>query len=174
MKDNYQTTRLSLSSLNPADAAFILELVNTPEWVRFIGERNVKTEEDAVAYIQRIMQNPDIMYWVVRLKEQQEPIGIITFIKRDYLEHHDIGFAFLARYGKQGFAYEATAAVLADVAQNTEHTHILATTVEDNVNSIKLLQKLGLQFEKQIQNGNDTLLVFGAPTHALLPSNVVS
>ncbi|MEK6783305.1 MAG: GNAT family N-acetyltransferase [Bacteroidota bacterium] len=100
MQNNYLTNRLLLTELNPDDQEIILELLNTPEWIKFIGDRNVKTKEDAREYIQKIIDNPKANYWVVRLRHLQVPIGIITFIKRDYLEHYDIGFAFFSKYAK--------------------------------------------------------------------------
>ncbi len=161
------TARLILNELSLNDAAFIFELVNTDEWKKFIGDRNIHTEQDAKTYIQKIIDNPNVNYWVVKTKGQEIPIGIITFIKRDYLEHHDIGFAFLARYTKQGYAYEATVAVLKEVIKDSSHTHVLATILEENVSSIQLLEKLGFRFRNKIQEGNDLLQVYAVATDKL-------
>src|SRR5215218_9705823 len=89
------TERLLIIPLATSDDSFILELVNTEGWISFIGNRNITSQVEAKAYIQKILENSNCSYWVVKLKEQQQSIGIITYIKRDYLEHHDIGFAFL-------------------------------------------------------------------------------
>jgi hypothetical protein len=97
---------------------------------------------------------------VVHLRETVTAIGIVTFIKRDYLEHFDIGFAFLPEHANNGYAYEAATAVLQDVMNDPYHKNILATTIKENKSSIKLLEKLGLSFEKEIQHGNDTLSVY--------------
>ncbi|MGE5108317.1 MAG: GNAT family N-acetyltransferase [Sphingobacteriales bacterium] len=167
MKDNYSTPRLLLNKLTVSDTELILELVNSPEWIKFIGNRNIKTTEEAIPYIQKIIDNPAINYWVVKIQDQQIPIGIVTFIKRDYLDHHDIGFAFLAKYTKQGYAYEATAAVLNDVIKDAAHTHILATTVKENTNSIQLLEKLGFQFNNEINHEDEMLLVYSVTTDKL-------
>lgn len=168
MQNHYTTSRLTLNKLSLTDDEFILELINTPEWIKFIGNRNVKTKEETKEYIQKIMNNPNINYWVVKMKDQKIPIGIITFIKRDYLEHHDIGFAFLEKHTKKGYAHEATLAVLNDATQGASHTHILATTVKENRNSIQLLEKLGLRFYKEIKNENDVLLVYAVASDELL------
>jgi RimJ/RimL family protein N-acetyltransferase len=160
MQNNYNTSRLVLDELKLSDAEFILELVNTPEWIKFIGERNINNKEDAAAYIQRIIDNPDINYRVVKIKDEHTPIGIVTLIKRDYLDHHDIGFAFLTSYGKKGYAYEAAAAVLGDILKDPAHTQVLATTVKDNINSIQLLEKLGLKFSNEIKIENEILRVY--------------
>ena len=160
MHNNYLTERLVLNELSLNDIEFITELVNTAEWIKFIGDKNIRTQEDARAYIQKIIDNPNANYWVVRLLNQNISIGIITFIKRDYLEHYDIGFAFISKYTGKGYAYEATTTVLNDVTKDSNHKHILATTVRENTNSIKLLEKLGFRFKKEIKNGNDLLVIY--------------
>lgn len=88
------------------------------------------------------------------------PIGVITLIKKVYLDHHDIGFAFLPEYAGKGYAYEAAVSVLKDVINDPAHSTILATTVKDNSSSIKLLEKLGLRFEKEIKVADMQLFVY--------------
>lgn len=160
MEIKYKTERLFLSELCSTDSEFINELVNTQEWIKFIGDRNVRTEVDANNYIQRIIDNPKSNYWVVKLKSDNLSIGIITFMKRDYLEHHDIGFAFLPKYTKNGYAFEATVTILNDVINNKNHRKVLATTIKENISSIKLLKKLGLSFEREMVVGNDLLMIY--------------
>ena len=152
--------RVTLNELSLNDVSFIKELVNTPEWIKFIGDRNIHTYDEAKVYVQKIIENPHINYWVVKLKNHNISIGIITFIKRDYLEHYDIGFAFLPQHYKKGFAYEATIPILNDAMNNDNHRRILATTIQKNVSSIKLLERLGLRYEKQVKNGKDLLLIY--------------
>ncbi len=158
METIYTTERLSLSKLCIDDYEFMNELVNTSEWIKFIGDRNINTEEDAKNYVQKVIDNPNVIYWVAKLKTENTKIGIITFIKRDYLEHNDIGFAFLPKYAKKGYAYEATMPVLNDAITN--HKRILATTIKENINSIKLLEKLGLSFKNEIEVGKDLLQIY--------------
>jgi [ribosomal protein S5]-alanine N-acetyltransferase len=160
MLTHLDTTRLSLQPLALNDAAFVFELVNTQGWLQFIGNRNVTNLDESRHYIQKIMDNPNIQYWVVRLNAQNATIGIVTFIKRDYLEYHDIGFAFLPQYGKNGYAYEATLAVLNELKKEKAHSQILATTIKDNVRSIQLLEKLGFQFEKIIHRDDIELCLY--------------
>ena len=88
------TDRLLIEPLSINDNSFIFELVNTEGWLKFIGDRNVHSKQEAIANIQRIKNTPNLIYWVVRLKDNHVPIGIISFLKRSYLEHFDIGFAF--------------------------------------------------------------------------------
>lgn len=160
MEINYKTERLFLSELCLTDSEFINELVNTQEWIKFIGNRNVRTEVDANNYIQRIIYNPNSNYWVVKLKSNNLSIGIITFMKRDYLEHHDIGFAFLPKYTKNGYAFEATVTFLNDLINKKSHRRVLATTIKENISSIKLLKKLGFIFEKEMVVGKDLLMIY--------------
>ena len=160
MLENFTTQRLILNDLSLKDTAFIYELVNTPEWIRFIGQRHVNNGEDAANYINRILNNVNAHYTIVRLKDSLTSIGVITFLQRDYLPHPDIGFAFLSRFGKKGYAYEAAKAVLDSTQQTGSHKIILATTLFDNVQSIQLLEKLGLQFDKEISVGDDKLLLY--------------
>ena len=162
VQDKLKTDRLSLENLEIKDHKFIFELLNTEGWLKFIGDRNVHSDTDAIAYIERIMGNPNLNYWVVKLKNNQTALGIITFIQRDYLEHPDIGFAFLPQYSGKGYAFEATIAVLKSIFQTENLSHILATTIPKNVNSIKLLEKLGLRFEREIETGGLKLSIYGA------------
>ncbi|MEO6883350.1 MAG: GNAT family N-acetyltransferase [Bacteroidia bacterium] len=155
------TARLLIEPLSLNDTKFMLELVNTDGWIRFIGNRNIFSEEAANAYIQRIIDNETITYWTVKLKTKKTKIGIITFIKRNYLEHPDIGFAFLPNFCNNGYAYEATDAILNNLISTHNLSHILATTIPENSSSIKLLKKLNFRFEKEMQ-ANETLLhVYG-------------
>ena len=161
------TDRLLIEPLTVNDDIFILELVNTDGWIKFIGNRNVTSQVEATAYIQKIIDNPHTTYWVVKLKDNQTSIGIITFIKRDYLEHHDIGFAFLPSFANNGYAYEATNTVLKNALHFYNLSHILATTVPENIRSIKLLKKIGLCFNKEIEVSKEKLHVYGASTDKL-------
>lgn len=156
----FTTDRLSLEILTTRHWAFIRELVNTEGWLRFIGDRNVLSHEDAIAYINKINNTPNLTYWIVCLKETNAPIGIITFLKRNYLEHFDIGFAFLPAYNRQGYAYEAAREVLSHVTQMPEHRIVLATTISENASSIMLLKKLGFHFEKKVDTGGLELEVY--------------
>ena len=160
MQHSIVTDRLSLNLLNNEDDEFIIQLVNSPGWIEFIGDRNVHTREEALAYIDKIMTAPNIHYWVVRIIGTNVPVGIISFIKRDYLESFDIGFAFLPEFNGKGYAYEAAKEVLSIVGDNPAFHPVLATTIPGNVSSIKLLLKLGLHFDKEIEVENEKLLIY--------------
>lgn len=160
MEHTVLTERLSLTPLRHEDGDFILALLNTPGWLRFIGDRDVRTSEAAGSYIAGILMKPNVVYWVVRLTGADPPMGIITFIQRDYLEHPDIGFAFLPEAEKRGYAYEAANAILEKIKDDGRHPVILATTDAANTGSIRLLEKLGLAFDRMVHVDGNDLMVF--------------
>lgn len=158
------TERLILDLLSKNDSKFIFELVNTDGWLKFIGNRHVNSEIEAKAYIQKILGTPNVTYWIAKLKEDQTAIGIVTFLKRDYLQYPDIGFAFLPAYTTKGYAYEATKAVLYKVIHQEQHLQIFAITNENNSSAIKLLKRLTLQFDKQIEVEDEILELYSVST----------
>jgi RimJ/RimL family protein N-acetyltransferase len=154
-----ETDRLILRSLSTDDAEFILGLVNEPSWLHFIGDRGVRTIEDARGYI---LKGPVEMYarlgfgiYLVELKEGGTPIGTCGLIKRDYLEDVDIGFAFLPNYWAKGYAYESASAVMAYGKDVLGLKRIVAITTSDNHSSARLLEKLGLRFERMMRLPGD-------------------
>lgn len=167
MQNSISTNRLFLDLLTAEDYNFIISLVNTKGWIEFIGDRNVHSKEDALAYINKILNSQNLYYWVVRIKNGNVPIGIISFMKREYLENFDIGFAFLPEFNGYGYAYEAAKEILSMAGANQEYHPILATTIPGNVNSIKLLVKLGLHFEKELEADNEKLHIYSNSTATL-------
>ena len=160
MSLQFETEFLYIEPLTINDSMFILELVNTPGWLKFIGDRNVRSQEYAIAYINRIINNTEVAYWTVRLKTNLAPIGVITLIKRDYLPYHDLGFAFLPQYSGKGYAYEATKAVIFELSKISFHTVLLAITIKNNQSSIKLLERSGFKFDKIIEIEFEELAVY--------------
>ena len=150
-----ETDRLILRWLSTNDTEFILELLNEPSFLRFIGDKGVRTLEDARGYI---LNGPVAMYhrlgfglYLTELKEDGAPIGMCGLIKRDGLEDVDIGFAFLPRFWSKGYAYEAASAVMAYGKDVLGIERIVAITSLDNDASGKLLEKLGMRFERTIR-----------------------
>ena len=154
------TNRLNLSEIALVDAPFAYDLLNSPTWIEFIGDRKIKTIDDARNYIlTRFMKSYEEFgfgLWLVTLKEHGTPIGICGLVKRPSLEHVDIGFAFLPEYGGQGYGFEAATATM-NYAQNTLGLkRIVAITIAENKRSIALLEKIGLRFEKTIRIAEDS------------------
>jgi ribosomal-protein-alanine N-acetyltransferase len=150
-----QTERLLLQQLSTDDSEFLLELLNDPFFIQNIGDRNVRTIEDAHAYVQN---GPAASYTtngfglnLVVLKETGESIGICGLIKRDTLDDVDIGYAFLPRYWSKGYAVESTLAVK-KFAKNMIGLKRLAAIVDPaNARSIHVLEKIGFVYEKMVR-----------------------
>lgn len=148
------TNRLTLSLVSSHDAAFMLEILNTKEWLMFIGDRNVTNLLDAEAYIEKIKATPDFYYWVVKNKEDNTSIGIVSLIKRAHLRSFDLGFAFLPTYFGNGFAFEASHCILNFANFQLNLSPLLACTMPSNIASIRLLNRLGFAFERELLDDN--------------------
>jgi RimJ/RimL family protein N-acetyltransferase len=163
-----QSERLIYIELAQQEAGFIFELVNSPEWKKFIGERGVNSIEDAETYISKILSSSQLAYWVVKLKNTDKSIGVITLIQRDYLDHRDIGFAFLSAYTQMGYATEAVVYFLNHLARSLQLETILASTLIDNYKSIRLLTKIGFTFSHSLQQNKEQLQIYQANIAKLL------
>ena len=148
----FQSTNLNLRRFTIDDGAFIFELLNTPTWIQFIGDRNINNHEDAVNYI---INGPQGLYkqygygpWLVSLKDLGQPIGMCGLFKRDYLDRPDLGFAFMPGFEGRGFAYEACLASLQHIKGTYKIDKLYATTTNINVRSQRLLERCGF-----IRNG---------------------
>jgi len=154
MKYILETDRLKLREFTLNDAEFIVELLNSPGWLQFIGDRNIRTEEQAKHYLENgpIKSYKENGYGLslVEKKEDNLAIGMCGIIKREFLDHPDIGFAFLPGFNGKGYAYEITSAAMDYAKHQLNLAKILAITVSDNSKSIRLLEKIGLKFIKTI------------------------
>ncbi|RYD56226.1 MAG: N-acetyltransferase [Sphingobacteriales bacterium] len=164
MKQILETERLTIRELTHADSAFIIELLNTDGWLRYIGDRNVHSKEDAIRYLNNGPMKSYVQHgyglWLVCLKDTGTPIGMCGLIKRDYLEHTDIGFAFLPAHNGKGYALESASAVL-DYAKDTLRlTTIAAFTVPYNADSVKLIEKLGLRYKSTFELEGEELWLY--------------
>lgn len=150
------TPRLNLRFYNISDADFILRLLNEPSFLRYIGDRKVRTTSDATEYIQtRLLDSyakNGYGLYMVETKQDAIPVGMCGLVKRKADEDPDIGFAFLPEYWKQGYALEAARAVL-DYARNSlQLKRLLGITIPDNESSVRTLEKLGLRYVRQDAN----------------------
>ena len=162
-----ETNRLIISKLTKKDAAFFLDLVNSPNWIKYIGDRNLKTVKDAKDYLKngtiKSYNNYGFGFYKLQLKEEGlKSIGTCGLVKRDQLDDVDIGFAMLPEYEGRGFGYESSLAVLKLAKEKFNLKKIVAITLPTNHNSIKLLEKLGLTYEKRVKpfEDDEELLLF--------------
>ena len=162
-----ESERLSLRHIAEDDADFIIKLLNEPSFVRNIGDKGVRTTLDAVRYIRT---GPISSYerfgfglYLVELKDTGVSIGICGLLKRDSLENVDIGFAYLPQFWSKGYAFEAASVVMAYGKNVLGISHIVAITSPDNIGSIRVLEKLGLRFERMIRlsENESELKLFG-------------
>jgi len=154
-----ETSRLALRWVEETDAEFIMKLLNEPGWLQYIGDKGIRTMDDAKDYI---VSGPRTMYeregfglFLAERKDDHVPIGLCGLIKRDGLEDVDIGFAFLSDYQFQGYAFEAASATV-DFAKDMGIKRLIAITTKDNESSSKLLEKLDMKLEGYVTLPNDT------------------
>lgn len=154
-----ETARLLLRRLAPTDAAFIFELVNDPDWLRYIGDKGVRNLDDARGYIEKgpmaMYANAGFGLWRVELKAGGTPIGICGLIKRETLPDVDIGFAYLPKYRGRGYAREAARATLEYGINVFGLRRIIAITSPGNAPSGRLLEAVGLRFERLLDLSRD-------------------
>ncbi|MDP2685904.1 MAG: GNAT family N-acetyltransferase [Aequorivita sp.] len=145
---NIETERLLLREYNLNDVPFIFKLMNSEGWLKNIGDRSIKTLEDAEAYMQKnylsSYEKHGFGPYLVTLKEDGTPIGSSGLYKRDNLDFPDVGFAFLSEFANKGYAYESAQAVMKYAAEKLKLQTIVGITLPENSASIKLLKKLGL------------------------------
>ena len=160
------TERLHLAELNTNDAPFILELLNTPNWLKFIGDRKINSITDAEDYItnhhiKSYRENGFGFFKVLLKSENAIAIGCCGLIKRPELDSVDIGFAFLPEYERKGFGFESASAVIELAKEQYKLDEVLGIVLPTNPNSINLLEKLGLNYKKTVtlfENKEELLL----------------
>lgn len=160
-----ETERLIIAEFDSDDSAFILRLLNTPGWLQYIGDRGIKSEADAANYIVNVLTPPyskiGFGFWRVNEKQSGEAIGMVGLIKRDSLEDVDIGFALLPEYAGKGFAFEAALACMEFAQTELKLKRVVAITLPSNDSSIRLIEKLGLKFEKRFMDKGEELSLYG-------------
>ena len=155
-----ETDRLRLRRLSVDDVEFILRLLNEPSFIQNIGDRGVRTVDDARGYI---VKGPITSYekfgfglWMVETKSPVAPIGICGLLKRDALEDVDIGYALLPEFWSQGYALEAASAVVLYAREKLGLKRVAAVTNSDNQSSIRLLEKMGFKYERMVRLSEDS------------------
>ena len=156
-----ETERLMLRQFVPADAPFILELLNEPSFIQNIGDRHVRTLSDAEGYLET---GPITSYakngfglYLVQRKESNESIGMCGLIKREALDNVDVGYAFLPRYWSKGYALESVLAVMEYAKNIVQLDRVVAIVDPNNQGSIRVLEKSGFRFEKMVRLSEDDI-----------------
>jgi len=164
-----ETERLILRLVVESDAEFILDLLNQPSFIEYIGDRGVRTAEEAAIYIEtrftKSFRDHGYSLFLVELKETLTPIGLCGFVKRDTLPDPDIGFAFLPQFVGKGYAVESARGVMEYGRDILKFERVLAITTQNNESSGKLLGKIGFEFERLIEMppDNEVLKLFVFP-----------
>ena len=154
-----ETKRLILREVSAGDAEFMLDLLNQPSFIKYIGDRNVRTTAEAEEFIEtryrQSYRDNGFGLYAVELKDSAEVIGICGFVKRDTLPEPDIGFAFLPQFCGQGFAVESAAGSMKYGEETLGFTKVLAITTQNNESSGKLLEKIGFKFVESVKMPHD-------------------
>ena len=150
-----ETDRLQLRRLSVDDAEFILRLLNEPSFIQNIGDRGVRTVDDARGYI---VKGPITSYerfgfglWMIETKSPLAPIGICGLLKREVLDDVDIGYALLPEFWSHGYALESASAVVSYAREKLGLKRVVAVTNSNNQSSIRLLEKMGFKYERMVQ-----------------------
>ncbi len=159
------TERLQIRPYTLEDAPFVLELLNTPQWLNNIGDRGIKTLADAEKYIEEkyfpMYEEYGFGGYVTEKIGTKEIVGTCGIYKRPDLDHPDIGFALLPKYAKQGYAFEAACAIKEYAIHTLKLGILYGITLPTNTNSIRLLEKLGFK-------NTDRIYLEGDPEELLL------
>lgn len=167
MRNIFETERLLLREFTKEDAPFIVTLLNTPTFLKFIGDKKVRTLTEAENYLStgpiKSYAENGFGLWLFCLKENKKNIGMCGLIKRDTLEDIDIGYAMLPEYENKGYAFEICNATMNYGKTTLGLSRIIAITTKENIRSTHLLNKIGLHFEKTVSlgEGKEELMLFG-------------
>lgn len=156
----FETERLSCRPIQVTDNRFMFRLLNSSGWLKFIGDREIRSDYDAEKYIYQILQNNKVYYHVFELKETQQAVGVISFIYRELYNYPDIGFAMLPEFYKKGYALEATKKYLEELADDGHVSEVYAFIQPDNLNSTQLIKRLGFKYKHQIQEKTEVLNMY--------------
>jgi RimJ/RimL family protein N-acetyltransferase len=159
-----ETERLLLREFTADDAGFVLRLVNEPAFLRYIGDRGVRTLDDARRYIADgpVASHARHGHGLMRVVRKADgvAIGMCGVLRRDTLPDPDIGFSFFPEFWSQGYALESARAVMHDARSTLGLARILAVTTKDNEPSMRLLGRLGFRFERMVSLGSEELRLF--------------
>ena len=157
--NHLETERLTMRPISSDDAEFILELYNSPKFIEFIGDRNINNTEDAANYIiQKFLPQYEKLgfgNYLITRKSDGKKIGSVGIFEREGLDVHDIGFSFLPEFEGNGYGFESASKLLETVVEGFSLKKISAITTKTNFSSQKLIEKLGLKFQKMVTLPDD-------------------
>ncbi|WP_419869289.1 GNAT family N-acetyltransferase [Chryseobacterium sp. CT-SW4] len=159
-EDNcFETERLILRPMSLEDASFIFDLYNQAKFIKYIGDRNIRSLSDAEKYIKDrfLPQFEKLGYgnYLITIRETEEKIGGVGIFERAGLDVVDIGFSLLENFEGKGYAYEAAQKIKEVGMEKFGLKKISAITTKDNISSQKLIQKLGLKYQKNVTLPDD-------------------
>jgi len=150
-----RTDRLLLREVDESDAEFMNRLLNTPKFLKYIGDRGVRTDEEARVFIRdryrKSYADNGYGLYLVELTDGQQPIGMCGFVRRETLLGPDLGFAFLPEHEAKGYGFESATAAMKYGRTELKFNEVFAITTLDNIASIALLKKLGFSFKEVMQ-----------------------
>jgi ribosomal-protein-alanine N-acetyltransferase len=150
-----ETERLTLREMSEADAGVVLEILNDPGFIRFVGDRGVRTIEDAARYIgERFVESyrrNGFGLWLVEAKDERAPVGICGLVTRKELGVVEVGYALLPPFRGRGYAFEAASAALRHAREALGLRRLHAIVDPENAVSIRVLEKLGMKFERPVR-----------------------
>lgn len=161
-----ETERLRVERVTEADALFYFQLMNSPNYIEYIGDRNIQSINDALAFIkEHVLQQYQLYgfgFYKLVLKSENKAIGICGFKKRDFLDNLDIGYAVLPAYEGKGYTWEALNEVYKYGKNELKLKNISGITSKKNKASQHILEKLGLKFQQEIiePNSNESILLY--------------
>ena len=159
MKYILETERLRLREFTTADCDFLIELMNSPGWLKFIGDRNVRTREEGENYLRNgPMKSYEVNgygLWMVERKDDGCPMGMCGILKRAWLADPDIGYAFMEPWRGRGYAGEATRAIVQYAGEAFGLKRLVAIIDPENSDSVKLINNAGFAFETMVREATD-------------------
>jgi ribosomal-protein-alanine N-acetyltransferase len=151
-----ETERLTLREMSGADAPFVLEILNDPGFIRFVGDRGVRTVEGAARYVEERFaesyRRHGFGLWLVETKGERVPVGMCGLLKRgEPVPGVEVGYAFLPPFRSKGYAFEAASASARHAREVLGLDHLYAVVNPDNDISSRVLEKLGMKFERAVR-----------------------
>ena len=160
----FESDRLNMCLLTLDDAPFMQELLNSPGWKQYIGDRGIRSESHARQYLRGVLLKGYLDwgfgYYAIRMKTSGQPVGICGFTEKKYLDHPDIGYALLPQFTSRGFAIESTKACLEYGLKNHDINTVQAVVLKENHRSIKLLERLGFEHQNQVEHDGEELELY--------------